>query len=289
MNTIIHAPVFFLMEKPEFDGLNFMVPYMYETAYEGRKDKVTFEIDSDKGKSTFDYELSSPNGYITFDELEDDIGNVTITPILEFYDYQSDGRSHKLKMSTHSYDFSYSFEITSVDCDFSDISGDMIPITMEFSGAIPKDYKIKIDNGDTNIKDINIVSETSFDILNKTDGGTLGTLSVSIFDRNGNLYRKLEDITILSQRQASSIYISPRYIAVNPGDSLVTYNDDGTINLYRLINFPDFLDTDLSYFCDASIYTKTDFSTSTIHCITQDKVAALYDLEKSHITSCITV
>lgn len=277
MNTIIHAPVFFLMEKPEFDGLNFMVPYIYETAYEGRKDKVTFEIDSDKGKSTCDYELSSPNGYITFDELEDDIGNVTITPILEFYDYQSDGRSHKLKMSTHSYDFSYSFEITSVDCDFSDDSGDMIPITMEFSGAIPKDYKIKIDNGDTNIQDINIVSETSFNTLNKIDGGTL---SVSIFDRNGNLYRKLEDITILSQGKALDIYTSPVYIAANPGDSLVTYNDDGTINLYRLINFPDFPDTDLSYFCDASIYTKTDVSTSTIHCITQDKVAALYDLEK---------
>lgn len=233
------------MEKPEFDGLNFMVPYMYETAYEGRKDKVTFEIDSDKGKSTFDYELSSPNGYITFDELEDDIGKVTITPILEFYDYQSDGRSHKLKMSTHSYDFSYSFEITSVDCDFSDDSFDTIPITMEFSGAIPKDYKLKIDNGDTNIQDINIVSETSFNTLNKTDGGTL---SVSIFDRNGNLYRKLEDITILSQGKALDIYTSPVYTAANPGDSLVTYNDDGTINLYRLINFPDFPDTDLSYF-----------------------------------------
>lgn len=113
--------------------------------------------------------------------------------------------------------------------------------------------------------------------MNKTDGGTL---SVSIFDRNGNLYRKLEDITILSQGKALDIYTSPVYIAANPGDSLVTYNDDGTINLYRLINFPDFLDTDLSYFCDASIYTKTDVSTSTIHCITQDKVAAIYDLEK---------
>lgn len=180
-------------------------------------------------------------------------------------------------MSTHSYDFSYSFEITSVDCDFSDDSFDTIPITMEFSGAIPKDYKIKIDNGDTNIQDINIVSETSFNTLNKIDGGTL---SVSIFDRNGNLYRKLEDITIISQGKALDIYTSPVYTAANPGDSLVTYNDDGTINLYRLINFPDFPDTDLSYFCDASIYTKSDVSTSTIHCITQDKVAALYDLEK---------
>ena len=228
-------PTIQMGEALGFDGTNFTLDYSISIA-----DTYVIEsIDLVVNDGTTDYtkNILSPakRGTIALDHVEGALGEVGITLQLKFKDNQNDKNSHSLSSQATSYTMNYEFEVTKTIAD-SFSATTTLPIDLYFNYRLPTSYSISIKD-EANAVDITTGLAESYYLNTITPSSDIN-LVVQPLDESSNPVLQATTIHISSE-EAKSIFESTRYslYAVNPGDALITYNDDGTINMYRKTNF----------------------------------------------------
>ena len=229
-------PTIQMGEALGFDGTNFTLDYSISIA-----DTYVIEsIDLVVNDGTTDYtkNILSPakTGTIALDHVEGALGEVGITLQLKFKDNQNDNNSHSLSSQATSYTMNYEFEVTKTIADNSIEDATTLPIDLYFNYRLPTSYSISIKD-EANAVDITTGLAESYYLNTITPSSDIN-LVVQPLDESSNPVLQATTIHISSE-EAKSIFESTRYslYAVNPGDALITYNDDGTINMYRKTNF----------------------------------------------------
>ena len=228
-------PTIQMGEALGFDGTNFTLDYSISIA-----DTYVIEsIDLVVNDGTTDYtkNILSPakRGTIALDHVEGALGEVGITLQLKFKDNQNDKNSHSLSSQATSYTMNYEFEVTKTIAD-SFSATTTLPIDLYFNYRLPTTYSISIKD-EANAVDITTGLAESYYLNTITPSSDIN-LVVQPLDESSNPVLQATTIHISSEEAKSIFESTPHSLnAVNPGDALITYNDDGTINMYRKTNF----------------------------------------------------
>lgn len=168
---------------------------------------------------------------IILSDLPGEVGFSSIRATLYFHDQQIDGREKSVMSEQIFKDLSYTFQIDRIEANIT-TRNSSTPITIESSGMIPSTYSIQV------TEEINSFSQTfpvgekvSFEDLPRS----LATdLKIQVLDKEGLPWG--EELSYpLYEEDARTAKDSSTYLfsATNPYDNVVTYNDDGTYNIYR--------------------------------------------------------
>ncbi|MGN0806815.1 MAG: hypothetical protein ACI4MC_07225, partial [Candidatus Coproplasma sp.] len=214
-----------------FDGQYFTLFYTCDMIYGYAEASLDIELRGSDGTAySKRIESVSEKGTVILDNIEGEIGDVTVTATLNFKDYQSDGATHSIIATQAEYALNYSFEVTSVKADLSGFSTEMMLVTLSFDYLLPDGYKIEIsDEANSLSLSTDLTGQYSFSDLAMD---TEANLTIQVTDGNGNAWGEPKTISI-SPSAANEEYVSPTMSCPNPGDAVVTYNEDGTINVYR--------------------------------------------------------
>ncbi len=265
-----------------FNGQYFTLSYTCDMVYDHANASLmlSMEMDTGDGITTSVKQIDGieASGVVILDNLTGAPGNVSVTATLSFRDNQSDGATHTLGTGASAYAMDYRFSVTSVSADISQ-GASTIPVVMKFDYQIPSNYSISIKD---TVNGIDLLIEPMDEYyFDEVPWNTGSTLTVQAVDKEGNPFGAASTYTI-SQTDASTNYIPPYMFCVNPGDAVVTYNDDGTINLYRKIGFSS---DDSRIYYNAFIYNgfETDADGRTVYtgaydCIGRDTYAVLENL-----------
>ena len=265
-----------------FNGQYFTLSYTCDMVYDHANASLELSIDMDTGDgiTTIVKHVDSveASGVVILDNLVGAPGNVSVTATLSFRDNQSNGATHTLGTGASAYAMDYRFSVTSVSADISQ-GASTIPVVMKFDYQIPSNYSISIKD---TVNGIDLLIEPMDEYyFAEVPWDTASTLTVQAVDKEGNPFGEASTYTI-SQSDASTNYTVPYMFCVNPGDAVVTYNDDGTINIYRKI---DFSSDDSRIYYNAFIYnsSETDANGRTVYtggydCIGRDTYAVLENL-----------
>lgn len=256
--SVVSLPNFYFDDEFGFDGTNFTLSYHIDTAYETNNFKLNLYLDNGNTIKEKTIEKINNEGTIALNDYNEEIGDLSLSGELEFHDNKLDNFVHKVPIPNNNYEMRYRFEVTSLRANLIDVT-DYIPLSFEFDYLLPNDYLIGIYNEDRSI-DEKIVLKDSY-YLKKITSGDGGTISVSILKPDGTEFRKVGDYLIHSLAEIKSTYIEPTITnSANPGDSVVTYNEDDTVNLYRKVGFSS---TDPNIYFDTMLYETMSEDTST--------------------------
>lgn len=221
---------------------------------------------------------NSPSGTIELTTLSATSGTIRIEYDLVF-NVKNGTSSSVLNFGEKYYNASEKLVIDNLTIgEFSSNSPSSFTGRVQFDGIFDNNRKLKIedDNG-------NVLYNDGFenDITFESDDVEIEKLSFVLLDSNGIEITKIsKDIEFIDYSSLSYSIQCP-----NPGDSTVTYNDDGTINLYRNVNFVDNTGGHVSY--SASLYSDMNYDSNTgkysyvysYQNFTQDKVSAIEDID----------
>lgn len=218
-----------------FNGQYFTLSYACDMIY----DYATASMDISVSDGTHVYvkhvDGIAESGTIVLDHIEGEVGNVTVTGTLNFKDNQSDGATHSVSIDQAVYAMNYSLEVTNVLADISGFSSETMLVTLELEYRLPENYVIAISDEDNSLSFISdLTRQVSFSELPME---AEANLTVQVMDGNGNVWGAPKTISI-SPSAAWAEFVYPMMCSPNPGDAVVTYNDDGTINIYRMM-IPD--------------------------------------------------
>lgn len=233
--SVVSIPNFYFDDEFGFDGTNFTLSYHFDTVYETNNFKLNLHLDNGDVIKEKTLEKINNEGTIVLNDYNEEIGDLSVSGELEFKDDKLDNYVHKVPIINNNYDMRYRLEVTSLRANLIDVT-DLIPLKFEFDYLLPNDYLIAIYNEDRSIDEKIALKDSYF--LKKITSLDGGTLSVSILKPDGTELRKVGDYLIHSLTEIKSTYIEPTITNyVNPGDSVVTYNEDNTVNIYRKVGF----------------------------------------------------
>lgn len=233
--SVVSLPSLSFADEFGFDGQNFTLSYRLDTVYEQNNFQLNLHLDNGIAIKEKKIGNLTKDGTIILDDYAGEIGNLTLSGELEFHDNRLDGNTHKVPIVSKNYDMKYRLEVTSLTANLIDVT-DYIPLSFDFDYLLPSDYSIAIYNEDRSINE-NFDPKDSY-YLKKIASGDGGILSVAILAPDGTEFRKVGDYTVHSFDEIKSAYQEPAFSnCVNPGDSVVTYNEDNTVNLYRKVDF----------------------------------------------------
>ena len=265
-----------------FNGQYFTLSYICDMVYDYANASLDLSIDltTDDGITSTVKHLDGveASGVVILDNLTGAPGNISVTATLLFKDNQSDGATHTLSSGTSVYTMDYRFSVTGVYADISQ-GASTIPVVMKFDCQLPSTYSISIKDKENEI-DLLIAPMNEF-YFDEIPMNYDSTLTVQVVDKEGNPFGPASTYTV-SQSNAFTNYTVPFMYCVNPGDAVVTYNDDGTINIYRKI---DFSSDDSRIYYNAFIYNSSEIDadgrtvyTGAYDCIGRDTYAVLENL-----------
>ena len=202
----------------------------------------------------------SPLSYQGKVELTGLIGefvNVQFNVEISFVDNQS---SHEIKTVTQTLDpiqLQYEFRLKMVEASLSKGDGSNYVTRFAFDNVIPSSYQVNIKD-DANLIDMNI-DPSRKEFFVKLGNGTVYNFTFTIIDTYGiekqtGITCKLDDATATSSYQSFTCNFA------NPGDTVVTYNEDGTINMYREVNYEM---VDSSNYLNAMVFNSNDYDSET--------------------------
>lgn len=252
-SSIIKLPTLNLSESFDFIDDKFAISYQLDSIYDYTSLSLDLTLSNDKKTINKHIDNLSEKSFIVLDEFDGEIGNLTITGELNIQDTMIDNYPHKIKIQKHDYVMNYYFNVTKVQVDAYEYGIDCMPITLDFDYILPSTYKMRIKDSDGKTDEtIEICSHFYLpSSISYADGGKV---DISILDANDNIFDEIS-YDILSFDAANSQYqYQPSMLKPNPSESLVTYNDDGTFNLYRNLNFNT--DSPTAYY-DAFIFEES--------------------------------
>ena len=254
--SVIKIPIISLSENVEFDGEHFVLSLNTSTIYDSIS--VDLELTSSNNKINKHIEQVIEKVPIILDEFDGEIGKLEVTGKYNFKDESIDKYPHSINITPKQYDLNYKFDVTNIFVEAFD-GGDYMPTTFHFNYLVPNSYKIKISDTANNIEETTNVTNELY--LNSISSGDGANLKLEVLDELDNIWKTIGTYQILNSQEVNDAYVTPASTnSPNPGDSLVTYNDDGTINIYRNMMFKT--NSSNTYY-DAFIYNKEIEDTET--------------------------
>jgi len=283
--SVIEIPSITLSDEFDFDGEYFVLFLNVETIYDVDSLSVDLELNSQNQEQIKHLDDVTEKVPIVLDEFNGEIGELLVKGTFNFKDDMIDKYPHSIKITPKTFNLNYKFDVTNVIVESYE-SKDQLPVTFNFDYLLPSSYKI-------NIKDemdlINETIELTNDYyLNKVNSGDGANLTISIVDDAGVAWKEPFSYRILNAYEINDLNEEPlTYVSINPGDSIVTYNDDGTINIYRNL---DFVTNSSNIYYDAFIYSEENVDSETgqktyrngYHNISNYKYSILEDLPEDN-------
>lgn len=226
----VDIPTATIDSECDFDTDYFTIDYTVSTDYDISEAQLILDIVYDGGTAQKITNVTGARGTIALDALIGEHENVRITPTLRFFDNQTDKAAHDLQFAEQTYRMTFDFAVTNVIADVSESTG-TIPVKISFQvGRVPSTYRICVSVNQANTYLQTTDAEYKFDSL-PIDAD--GTIKIYLVDADNNDAGHLSEYTISKTQANDALTEEPLFAQPNPGDAAVTYNDDGTINIYR--------------------------------------------------------
>lgn len=249
-------PKLTLSDELGFDGNYFTLSYALDMVYDYNDASIRLEIYVGDEAYPKNIDIVSQSGIIVFNEFSEAPGEVTVRAYLSFKDNSSDGAQHTANAVTANYDMSERFEVTGVIADISNYDSAML-VTVNFDYSFMPDSCCVVITDSGGYVDMSIPITDRVCIIDGIPIDAEDTLTVAVTNSDG-VQRGAAHTYNISKAEAVNNYTNPTFNATNPGDALVTYNDDGTINIYRNVNFQS---DDENVYYNAYIYAINDDGT----------------------------
>lgn len=245
-------PSISLNEEVKFIDDHFNIDYTLNMNYDYSKASMVLQIEDGNEIYTKTIDNLYQNDTIYLDCFDKEIKNAKVTATLTFKDNQLNQVDNTITSLPYYYSFQYVFNVEKVVADmYVNYEGSStVPITIDFSYSMPSSYMINVTDNNGIIDDTFVLKKQYY--CNKLSKADASVLTITVFDQDGLQWKDSFTYDI-SFDSANVIYKEnyPSYYAINPYDSLVTYNEDGTINIYRKIRFSS---TNENIYCNAFIY-----------------------------------
>ncbi|MGN1372493.1 MAG: hypothetical protein ACI4VK_00425 [Candidatus Coproplasma sp.] len=226
------VPTLSLGSEYGFDGQYFTLSYVCDMVYDYAQASMDIEVTDGDGTGYTKHIASvAESGTVTLDFVTGEPGSATIKVTLNFTDNQSDGAERSLTVAQADYTMNYAFEVTKVVADVSGYSAETLQVELNFDYQLPTGYLIKIAD-ETNAIDLTLDLTKQYSINGLAMDADYN-LTVQVTDADGNNWGEAKAVTI-SKSAAEAEYTDELSIDhPSPIAAVVTYNDDGTINIYR--------------------------------------------------------
>lgn len=218
-----------------FEADYFMINYYCLMNFSYESARIEFVVDNGINSYTYLINEVKASSNLFLNQIEGEYGLVTIKATLYFIDNLTNNLEKSIEYNFGQFDLSYKFEITKITADIAVIQGvgtapSTIGVTLYVDYVLPSNYKVHLYNDDSSIDINRNLKETIY--FDNIPMDTLTNMNVSILDGSDNVY--LDNMRFeIDSLNANNNYESPFLSSPGPADSVVTYNDDGTINLYR--------------------------------------------------------
>ena len=250
-------PYIYLENGLGISGDNYVLTYYCDMVYD--YSLASAKISTVLNNERYEWNISplSYQGKVELTGLIGEFENVQFNVEISFVDNQS---SHEIKTVTQTLDpiqLQYEFRLKMVEASLSKGDGSNYVTRFAFDNVIPSSYQVNIKD-DANLIDMNI-DPSRKEFFVKLGNGTVYNFTFTIIDTYGN--EKQTGITCkLDDATATSSYQSFTCNFANPGDTVVTYNEDGTINMYREVNYEM---VNSSNYLNAMIFNSNDYDSET--------------------------
>ena len=227
---VFSYPTLTFDEKAIHNGTSFEIGYSLNMAYDYSLATIELSvIKDDIEQANLSINSLKSNGTIDLGIVEE-LGAVSILSSITFKTYE--GNIYTITNESITCDFLYSFEVKKMEIDGTDYSDNM-PMTIFFDNKIPSSYKLHITDETNGIDELINSTDVYYRVLDKNNEYTI---NIQAEDSEGNSFGNLFSYNI-SLALANDNYVAPTYmVSPNPGDATVTYNEDGTINIYRKVS-----------------------------------------------------
>lgn len=250
--TSPYAPKFKLGEVVPMES-SLTLSYDYIPVNEEMPTRLRLHAASaNNGEKTIEMENINGNTLIPLDELGEDPGLTVFTPEITFYDNQSEPQAHTLTLSPTEIDLSYSLSVNQVIAYATNPDDVYISVSLELDSFLPLSYSVAFSNNDGD--DLGLYSVNEAIDLENAIPSSGGELRMQVISPEGAVFKEYHPITFLSLFDAQALKPSePYFTSLNPADAVLTYNEDGTVNLYRDLT----LDKEVpeGVYCDAFVYS----------------------------------
>ena len=227
---VFSYPTLTFDEKAIHNGTSFEIGYSLNMAYDYSLATIELSvIKDDIEQANLSINSLKSNGTIDLGIVEE-LGAVSILSSITFKTYE--GNIYTITNESITCDLLYSFEVKKMEIDGTDYSDNM-PMTIFFDNKIPSSYKLHITDETNGIDELINSTDVYYRVLDKNNEYTI---NIQAEDSEGNSFGNLFSYNI-SLALANDNYVAPTYmVSPNPGDATVTYNEDGTINMYRKVS-----------------------------------------------------
>lgn len=277
--TIAKEPKLILADEPVFDGSHWTVPYTCDSIY--GYDDLTAELTLTTSWNTYTITLSTveATGAIVIDAFDVEPGDCSLEGTLRFDDNQNvSADDFESTIESHNYTMEWYFNI---DKAIVNMTKSYLPVEFEMSYLCPDDYTLLYTDNYGEVKTSSLTD--SFTFLNATSRDY--TMTVELLNTDGNIVR-MQDVEIKPD-DATTAYSGTTFYcnSPNPGDSVITYNDDGTRNVYRKMSVTLDSASPNSFFYDAELVGDASYNETfqeyveegIIHCISNDEYSVIED------------
>ena len=218
-----------------FNGENYEINYTCDMIFDYSTAILNLVVTANSNVYNKQITPVNSSGTIVLDMLTGEIGEISVSGSLTFTDNQLIPQVQEMKITDEIYTIEHVFNAKlTADLSYFATSEGMIPVYLEFSYYLPSNYSIQItETTSAFATTVPLTSNYSFTTINTSDEGNV---IIQVLDESGNPYLNSQTF-VVSKSLAESNYVSPTVTSLNPGDSVVTYNEDGTINIYRDLSF----------------------------------------------------
>ncbi len=231
----LNYPKFSLLPEVNFNGENYEINYTCDMIFDYSTAILNLVVTANSNVYNKQITPVNSSGTIVLDMLTGEIGEISVSGSLTFTDNQLIPQVQEMKITGEIYTIEHVFNAKlTADLSYFATSEGMIPVYLEFSYYLPSNYSIQItETTSAFATTVPLTSNYSFTTINTSDEGNV---IIQVLDESGNPYLNSQTF-VVSKSLAESNYVSPTVTSLNPGDSVVTYNEDGTINIYRDLSF----------------------------------------------------
>jgi hypothetical protein len=271
-------PSFSLSDDVLFEDEMFGVGYSCNMPFDYESAKLKFLIDDGKDIHTKEVEGVEEDGRVLFDMFTNEPGDVNVTVKMTFRDNQATKAEHTITLLSKKYSMKYLVDVSSVIVDVPSTDGTYIPTTIKFSTErVPSSFKVNVYRNNTlSLQEEYMPEEIS---LMDVEYSSSNDIKVDILYKEGNIYKSYTYNIDYPSLKENGFESPTSYVTYSPDESVVTYNEDGTVNIYRKV---DFVSSDSRAVFNASLYTYDSSSgskMSTIDCIGKGNYAVLENIQ----------
>lgn len=250
-------PQFYFDNNLGINGDNYALTYYCDMVYD--YSLASAKIYTIINNELYEYEINtlSNKGTVDLIGIKGAHSDLVFSVDISFVDNQA---SHEIKTITKQLapiQLQYELRLNMVEANIFDNDGTNFIARFAFDNIIPASYYVNIKD-DTNLIDLNI-DPSRKEVFKSFAMDTVYNLTFSIIDENAIVTPT--SITVnLDASSAGSTYEEFSSTCLNPGDAVITYNDDGTFNIYRKI---DYESTSTSNYTNAMIFNTNSTDSET--------------------------